>query len=54
MDAYCGRDFNSERPSFDGAQGLGRVKTLPRHDGVELRSHWPSVRPPRARLASSS
>ena len=34
------------------AMGLGRVKTPARHDGVELRSHWPTVRPPRARLAS--
>ena len=32
--------------------GLGRVKTPARHDGVELRSHWPTVRPLRARLAS--
>ena len=34
------------------AVGLGRVKTPARHDGVELRSHWPTVRPPLARLAS--
>ena len=42
----------SETPVSRSGLGLGRVKTPARRDDVELRSHWPTVRPPRARLAS--
>ena len=40
------------RPGPMTGLGLGRVKTPARHDGLELHSHWPTVRPPRARPAS--
>ena len=50
--ACARRGYRRNDAPEPSAKGLCRVKTLARHDGVELCSHWPTVRPPRARLAS--